>query len=294
MPRDGEAGHQLQAGECVRARYSNQRLEEYGVVKLLGAAGARSTSVAWQQLRQHNTLQPGNVDTIPTRLLKERVTLEHDGALPANVLESAKPETARGRDQDRDALHTKRQPKHSNGLDSNGTTGECEHAKLRELISILRFGVFGPKVPQDGNSMTLNWLLKRKQGANNDSFTKARLVCRGFMNHVASETYIGTPSLPFLLLLLIYALCRNWQVGFLDITNAFLQVPAKEKSGEAVPTVVVGSLPNLPSKCPFPDITENEYERLKVARQDLQEAALYGEKTSPRLFGFEFKDTLHK
>eukprot|EP00918_Siedleckia_nematoides_P039129 GHVU01085173.1.p1 GENE.GHVU01085173.1~~GHVU01085173.1.p1 ORF type:complete len:1342 (-),score=216.71 GHVU01085173.1:36-4061(-) len=304
-PRDAAAETRLQTGEYAIARYPNQRLEEFGVVKLLGDAGARSTSVAWQQLRQDHTLQPAKLDSIPTRLLGERVDLEPSGALPANVLERtrldhAAPETARGGDEA--ALHTaKRRPKPSNKHDSNGTTGEPEHAKLRELISLLRFGVFGPKAPRDRNSMTLTWLLKQKQGPNNDSFTKARLVCRGFMNNAASETYIGTPRLPFLLLLLIYALCRKWQLGFLDITNAFLQVPLKEESGEAVPTVVVGSLPHLPEKCPFPEIAANEYERLKVARQELKEgetrqlgAALYGEKTSPRLFGFEFKETLRK
>eukprot|EP00918_Siedleckia_nematoides_P039127 GHVU01085164.1.p1 GENE.GHVU01085164.1~~GHVU01085164.1.p1 ORF type:complete len:592 (-),score=78.88 GHVU01085164.1:355-2052(-) len=83
-------------------------------------------------------------------------------------------------------------------------------------------------------------------------------------------------------------------------TNGAPKHLLSEKGGEGeAPTVVLSRLPDLPETCPFPDIPKDEYERLKGAREQLREgetrkigAAWYGERSSPRLFGFEFKDTM--
>eukprot|EP00918_Siedleckia_nematoides_P039134 GHVU01085179.1.p1 GENE.GHVU01085179.1~~GHVU01085179.1.p1 ORF type:complete len:1291 (-),score=161.41 GHVU01085179.1:355-4227(-) len=283
-----------QAGQYAVARIPNMREEQFGIVQLLGGTGGRSTRVAWQELESDNTIKPGALATVPTRLIKDRIDLDESGAVAQAVRERIKPDEASA--VDADALFLSRKK----GLPSTTapTPGEFELARLREMTSLLRFGAFGSKTHRDRNSMTLNWLLSTKAGSNNEAVAKARLVCRGFLNRVPAETYIGTPSLPFLLLFFIYALCRNWQLGFLDICNAFLQVGLKGGEGEA-PTVVLSRLPDLPETCPFPDIPKDEYERLKGAREQLREgetrkigAAWYGERSSPRLFGFEFKDTM--
>eukprot|EP00918_Siedleckia_nematoides_P015954 GHVU01034451.1.p1 GENE.GHVU01034451.1~~GHVU01034451.1.p1 ORF type:complete len:984 (+),score=104.50 GHVU01034451.1:229-3180(+) len=290
-----EQARSLQPGDYAVARIPRQREEAYGVVKILGGATSRSTQVAWQRVGEDGTLTASETDSVPSRTLQERIELDQHGNVAPDIVQRTRQS---GGTKEETVLYLGGQGgTQKNAKSKDVRAGEFKLPMIRETISLIRHGVIGPRTERTRNTMTTGWRLTEKQGADG-TFGKARLYCRGFMNKVAADTYIGTPSLSFLFALLIYALYRKWEIGFLDIKSAFLQVPLERPDA---PTIILGNLPEFPEQCPLDDVTDKEWESLKAARLDLRpgetrrlSAALYGECTSPRLFGLRLKETLQK
>eukprot|EP00918_Siedleckia_nematoides_P053204 GHVU01116203.1.p1 GENE.GHVU01116203.1~~GHVU01116203.1.p1 ORF type:complete len:632 (-),score=34.89 GHVU01116203.1:373-2268(-) len=162
-------------------------------------------------------------------------------------------------------------------------------AALDEMVALLRRGVIGDEAPPSRQAMSLDWRFTEKEGPGADPVCKARLFCKGYMDRTPYETYAGTISFGTLMSFFIYMLTRNWNLWLLDADHAYLQVPLP---ADVRPIIrLTHKLPHLPPTCPYSDVTEEEWERLRSRREELQpgqlrylRSSLYGDRRSPFLF----------
>eukprot|EP00918_Siedleckia_nematoides_P039171 GHVU01085240.1.p1 GENE.GHVU01085240.1~~GHVU01085240.1.p1 ORF type:complete len:550 (-),score=40.12 GHVU01085240.1:623-2272(-) len=181
-------------------------------------------------------------------------------------------------------------------------------AKLREVTNIIINGVLGPEVEDPVHPMTCGWKLTEKTDpVTGRQKKKARLFIRGCQAPATGETFAGTPSFADLLVSLLFALScvpegvkangeQRWSVVVVDVKHAFLLANAGD---DRQMLRITGNMPDVPDRCPFPDLSQVEWDVIKIRIGELQPGrcfvlrkALYGLKQAPFWWGEKLRAIL--
>uniref|UniRef100_A0A0G4HFV4 Reverse transcriptase Ty1/copia-type domain-containing protein n=1 Tax=Chromera velia CCMP2878 TaxID=1169474 RepID=A0A0G4HFV4_9ALVE len=135
----------------------------------------------------------------------------------------------------------------------------------------------------------MGWRLTWKEQEGKPRKPKARFFGKGFTDHRKVDTYVGTPPLWVICTMILFCVSQGYEIDTADVTAAFLT--SRDHNVERIGALIPESIPDLPAKCPFPDVTQKEWEerrrkaaQFKPGKIYLVEMGLYGLPCTAALF----------
>uniref|UniRef100_A0A0G4G002 Reverse transcriptase Ty1/copia-type domain-containing protein n=1 Tax=Chromera velia CCMP2878 TaxID=1169474 RepID=A0A0G4G002_9ALVE len=135
----------------------------------------------------------------------------------------------------------------------------------------------------------MGWRLTWKEQEGKPRKPKAWFFGKGFTDHRKVDTYIGTPPLWVICTIIFFCVSQGYEIDAADVTAAFFT--SRDHNVERIGALIVESIPDLPAKCPFPDVTQKEWEerrrkaaQFKPGKIYLVEMGLYGLPCAAALF----------